>query len=72
MPAATKPGIQDIMIAGLTYDLLKENGRLDAKNGINMHEGWREICDAMGYYPGRTPASEAYEDGYYSYRSTTT
>jgi hypothetical protein len=66
MAAATKPGMQDIMVAAITYSLLYDNGKSDCNRGINMHMGWREICDKMGFYPGRTPASEAYEDGYYS------
>ena len=58
--------LKDIIISPLTYDLLKENGKKDCEAGINMHTGWEEVRKGAGYSAGRTPAREAYEDGYYS------
>ena len=58
--------LKDIVVSPLTYDLLKENGRLDCNAGKSMHDGWEEIRKDAGYSAGRTPAREAYEDGYYS------
>lgn len=58
--------LKDILISPLTYDLLKENGKMDCNAGTDMHTGWREVAKECGYSEGRTPAREAYEDGYYS------
>lgn len=60
------PELKDIMIDSLTYDLLYENGHLDAKAGKSRQDGWDEICVLTGFANERTPAREAYEDGYYS------
>ena len=57
--------LKDIMVSGVTYDLLKENGRLDRRDGKSMAQGWEELRKEAGYSDGRTPAREAYEDGYY-------
>jgi len=63
--------MQDIVFSDLTRKLLEENGRMDAATGKDMETGWREICSGMGYdYGRRTPAEEAYKDGYYSYRKS--
>lgn len=64
--------LQDIAINRKTYELLKANGRVDAlrfKQGIgpSLYEAWNDCAIACGYNPiQRTPASEAYEDGWYS------
>lgn len=35
-----------------------------------MHKGWLEVCKSLGWdnLYDRTPAREAYEDGWYSLR----
>ncbi len=49
-----------------TYTLLKANGESDRQHGIDMHKGWEEVATHCGYpVHQRTPAREAYEDGYY-------
>jgi len=58
--------LKDISFSKGTRALLEANGRNDCNRGISMYEGWNEICQAMGFSSGRTPAREAYEDGYYS------
>lgn len=59
--------IQDICISPLTYKLLFENGKMDRKANIPQETGWAEIAKAEGYsLYERTPAREAYLDGYYS------
>jgi hypothetical protein len=57
--------IKDIAFDETTRRLLEENGRLDCNAGKSMYDGWNEICIATGYSRGRTPAREAYEDGYF-------
>jgi hypothetical protein len=60
-------GLQDILISPLTHDLLEANGKMDCERGIDMRTGWQEIATEMGFDPNtRTPAREAYEDGYYA------
>ena len=58
--------LKDVIIDPLTYKLLKENGKIDCERGIPIYQGWKDLRELAGYSPGRTPASEAYEDGYYS------
>ncbi len=58
--------LKDIYFNKGMYALLKENGRLDCNDGKDSYKGWKEICELMGYSSGRTPAYEAYMDGYYS------
>jgi hypothetical protein len=60
------PGLKDIIIDGATYQLLFANGQSDRQHNIDMYTGWKEICKTTGYHDGRTPAREAYEDGYYA------
>lgn len=57
--------LQDIVLAPLTRELLEENGRIDAEKGISMLWGWSELAEQLGFDTGRTPAREAYEDGYF-------
>lgn len=62
----TKALLKATMIDPLTYELLKANGASDRQSNISMHDGWAEIAKACGYPEHmRTPAREAYEDGYY-------
>ncbi len=59
--------LKDIVFSSRTYDLLKENGRLDQLAGIDRDAGWADVCAKAGYDPNRrTPAREAYEDGWYT------
>lgn len=59
--------IKDLAVNRDTALLLKENGRVDRLAGISKEEGWYEICTAVGYTRWlRTPAMEAYEDGWYT------
>ena len=59
--------LQDIVFNDLARKLLEENGRLDCNKGIPMYDGWCDCATQGGFTPtGRTPAREAYEDGYYS------
>lgn len=58
--------MQDLDLSPLTKDLLRENGRLDRRAGKGRDEGWQELARAMGYSDERTPAREAYEDGWYT------
>ncbi len=60
--------LMDIVFNDATKLLLFENGKSDAARGVNLYNGWREVCASTGYSEGRTPAREAYEDGWYSYR----
>ena len=58
--------ILDIAPSPATIIMLKANGRSDKQRGISMHRGWQGVCAAIGFdSTQRTPASEAYEDGYY-------
>lgn len=62
--------LKDIVISKITYDLLFENGRMDCESGIDMYKGWQECATVAGFDPhGRTPAREAYQDGYYAGRA---
>jgi hypothetical protein len=58
---------KDILISAETAAMLRVNGRDDCNRGIEMSKGWKEVAELCGFDPNsRTPASEAYEDGYYS------
>lgn len=57
--------LQDIVFDDTTAELLKASGRSDRANGIDKVVGWAQIAEACGYSNDRTPAREAYEDGYY-------
>ena len=59
--------IRDICFDKATRALLEANGRDDCNRGISMYDGWQEVAQGCGFDPhSRTPAREAYEDGYYS------
>jgi len=58
--------LNELVLPPLTSDLLKQIGQQDRQNGVNMIEGWRTLREQMGFADGRTPAREAYEDGYYA------
>lgn len=58
--------LKDIILAPGVRALLEANGHLDAQSGTSMHDGWEAIRADCGYERGRTPASEAYEDGWYA------
>ena len=58
--------LKDISFSEGTRIILEANGKSDCEHGIDKIDGWREICKEMGFFEGRTPAREAYEDGYYS------
>jgi hypothetical protein len=59
--------LQDIMFSAGTRALLEANGKSDCERGIDMRKGWQEVARGAGFDPNmRTPAREAYEDGYYS------
>jgi hypothetical protein len=57
--------IKDLALDPLTQDLLRANGKSDRELGVDMHKGWKEIKTMLELSDGRTPAREAYEDGYY-------
>ena len=59
--------LKDIAIDPLTHDLLKENGKLDCEQGVDRYTGWSDVCKLSGFTDDRrTPAQEAYLDGYFS------
>jgi hypothetical protein len=59
--------MKDIAISSGLRAILEANGRDDCNRGINMHTGWQEVAELGGFdLYARTPAREAYEDGYYS------
>ncbi len=45
--------------------LLRTCGRQDAAEGIDKFRGWNKLREEMGFSDGRTPAQEAYFDGWY-------
>ncbi len=53
------------IIGPATRVLLMVNGASDRSAGTSMYDGWREIAKECGFSEGRTPAREAYEDGWY-------
>lgn len=59
--------LNEVLLSPLTESLLRENGRDDCGRGIDKYTGWQEVATAMGFDASRrTPAQEAYFDGYYS------
>lgn len=67
--------LNDIIVSNgvrvLVVITLEANGRMDAADGKSLYDGWQEVAKECGYDPAqRTPAREAYEDGYYSYKRT--
>lgn len=70
MPEDTKksgrPSAQEIFISPNGRALLEVSGRMDRSDGKSIHEGWREVCEDFGWDQyDRTPAYEAYADGWY-------
>lgn len=70
----TRPvNINDIVLSPLTKSILSELGRLDAKRFFETKEhdqysSWKQCAEESGFDPnGRTPAKEAYLDGWYSF-----
>lgn len=60
------PFIQAGIVEPLVAELLTVNGRIDGAAGKNQTEGWLEIAQDLGFPPyARTPANEAYLDGWY-------
>ena len=58
--------LQDIIVAPHVRVLLKANGEDDRLRGISPEEGWQDLAAHCGYDPHeRTPAKEAYLDGYH-------
>jgi hypothetical protein len=66
MEAVWHRDLKTSSLTELTYQLLFANGQSDRQHNIDMYTGWKEICKTTGYHDGRTPAREAYEDGYYA------
>jgi hypothetical protein len=60
------PRMKDLALDPGVRVMLHANGTADALQGIPMRDGWLDICEKTGFYNGRTPARELYEDGYYS------
>lgn len=61
---------KDICIDATTTRLLNEAGRQDAEKGIDKYAGWKVVAAECGYdHHRRTPAEEAYLDGYFSYKA---
>lgn len=59
--------LQDIVLPEDTRSALYLNGKVDATSGMSPHTGWKEVAKLCGFDPTRrTPAQEAYLDGYYS------
>lgn len=59
--------LQDIILSPGTRVMLEANGKSDCDRGVSMHDGWRDVATSCRFDPHRrTPAREAYEDGYYS------
>jgi hypothetical protein len=59
--------LKDIALSPGTKFLLMENGVADRMAGVEVHQGWRTLATACGYsLDQRTPAEEAYKDGYYA------
>jgi hypothetical protein len=56
---------KDIIVLSGTYELLKANGKADRAKGVSLWDGWNELAKELGFSSGRTPAREAYEDGWY-------
>ncbi len=57
--------MNEIVIDPLTRRLLMENGKIDREKGIQPYDGWDSLAKELGFSANRTPASEAYLDGYY-------
>lgn len=63
--------MKDIVISKTTYALLKENGRVDSQRfkegkGPDLYDSWKNCAEECGYdFNRRTPAEEAYKDGWY-------
>jgi len=58
--------LASLCLSKITHDALFQNGKLDCENGVDHDAGWKEIAKKCGLSTGRTPAQEAYLDGYYS------
>lgn len=66
-PTGENMKLQDIIQKPTSVLLLKLNGESDALHGIDRHKGWDEICEQAGYSNCmRSPAQNAYEDGWNS------
>lgn len=62
---------KDIALSPDMYNLLVEIGKMDHAAGTSMYQGWQNCAVDGGFDPHmRTPAREAYEDGYYTPLST--
>lgn len=58
--------LKDISFSNETRELLELNGESDCNYGIDMVQGWDELAVLCNYTRHtRTPAREAYEDGYF-------
>lgn len=69
MDDARRKELAQILPDPITEGLLFENGVLDAQAKKSHYDGWKEICEKMGWdHIRRTPAQERYLDGYYSVR----
>ncbi len=59
--------VKDLCLGRGERELLFANGQIDRADGKHMYQGWQEVAEMCGYTPhARTPAREAYEDGYYA------
>lgn len=57
---------QNVVISKAVYDQLYLTGKQDRANGLHYSTGWGSLCKDLGFSTGRTPAREAYEDGFFS------
>jgi hypothetical protein len=76
-PTAAKEQImlsaKDVFIDAATTRLLHAAGAQDAAKGVDKYSGWKVVAAECGYDPHkRTPAEEAYLDGWYSGRKAKT
>lgn len=59
--------LEEIVLSDLTYDLLYTSGQLARRNGAGRDDGWKALAKDLGFNSNeRTPAREAYEDGFYA------
>ena len=58
--------LEQVLYSKGVEKLLEANGIADRKAGLDKFDGWKKLCKDLGWQDeGRTPAQEAYFDGYY-------
>lgn len=67
MPRSRLDSLGAIVFDSTTKAQLELLGRMDREDGVSKEDGWQKIAHLAGWDQyERTPAKEAYLDGYYA------